>query len=409
MLDAANFDSASLQNADFSNCKFGLGNLPLAWKEDNTEADTSQPNKFDNGSLPTNFREANLSGATLHGSGFTNIYPDYDGPAALLPDPQVGVSFEGADLTEANLRDTNFFFNDGFKQIVDFRRATLIRSRFDRANITGARLWETQRDEWSIKKIVCGAASWDKHGNDEETYQPGRFERAFATRHNILLEYPEGMHAIDLALLPLIIEEIAKTYGRCDVSMKSAVDAGSRSIVILTVLDREGREDKVFVEQTNELRLKLMDAQRALCFEREIRQRAEMLLRYQEEKVLPMLLEAAVRGKTVKIGQIRGNYVDAENASYVEIGRGSERQPVSLANLQELLSHFASNTEQLRRELPDQQWQEMSRATDTIRDQLCAPQPDKGVLAQALDSLRKIAESASGSLVATALRMVVGL
>jgi uncharacterized protein YjbI with pentapeptide repeats len=59
----------------------------------------------------------------------------------------------------------------------DLRRATLIDSRLARANLTGAKLWETQRGGGSIKGVISQRAFWNRNGKEPTEYGVSDFER----------------------------------------------------------------------------------------------------------------------------------------------------------------------------------------------------------------------------------------
>ena len=67
----------------------------------------------------------------------------------------------------------------------DLYEANLIYANLDRATLTDAYLWETQRAGWSIQGIICAAAYWDKDGQERTPYstgkpgKPGEFERLY--------------------------------------------------------------------------------------------------------------------------------------------------------------------------------------------------------------------------------------
>jgi len=75
----------------------------------------------------------------------------------------------------------------------DLSRANLIDACLDGANLTGAKLWETQRGGWSIKNVICQVAFWDRDGKEPTKYEEGEFERIFAEKPRIILRYAGGI------------------------------------------------------------------------------------------------------------------------------------------------------------------------------------------------------------------------
>jgi uncharacterized protein YjbI with pentapeptide repeats len=393
-LRGANFSRAELRGAMFVGARFGLGYTPL---------DSRLMDYQLNG---TCFLEAKLANSNFFQChlGITPYALQNENLSEL---ETCGISFERADLTSAKMSEAILCLYDNCALFPDFRQATMIAAQLDHACITGARLWESQRSGWAIQGIDCESAAWDREGEKKEHYQRGRFERAFATSHQILLEYTDGIEPVSFALLPLIIEELSRSHKRCIVSLKSVEDLGSRATVVISVLDAEGREDELFKQEYAILREKLHVAQRALSLESSLRQQAEAIVKYQETKIIPRLLETAMKqGKTINIGHVGGNFVDAERANYVEVGREAG---LSTTQLRELAQYITANADAVRLELSETQFDKVLAASRVINQQVTRENPDKTALSEAADSLAKIAESAAGSLLATVIRTFIGL
>lgn len=112
----------------------------------------------------------------------------------LLPGGAQRGKPRGATLDAAGLRNS------------DLRQAMLIDSLLDGANLTGAKLWETQRDGWSIKGVICQRPFWDRDGKELTEYGVGAFELRRKAAHRVAL--PGRYGAVDLMMLPLIIERL---------------------------------------------------------------------------------------------------------------------------------------------------------------------------------------------------------
>jgi hypothetical protein len=139
----------------------------------------------------------------------------------------------------------------------DLRQASLIDSRLDGANLTGAKLWETQRGGWSIKGVICHHAFWDRDGKEPTEYGDGDFERIFAEKLRIVLRYPGGLSPVELVMLPLIIERLKAEHPDCVLHIRSVQDNGSAAIVTITVDDLTGRTDEAFSSEVVRLQAKL--------------------------------------------------------------------------------------------------------------------------------------------------------
>lgn len=412
--DGADFTGCNLVGADFSHAqlkgaKFLKAVLGL------TEEFVFQDGQIvDKDLFVTKFDDANLSGAN-----FSNCYLDSPMGLDIFKDLEeaYGVSFEGADLTNANLSGAKLHWgqikasgnlNSGKGVLyADFRRAILIGANISRGNITGARLWESRRSDWNIRGINCSNASWDRVGQQIDYYKKGSFERAYSTTHQIILNYEGG---VTPGLLPLLIEELSKQHKRCELNVTSMQDFGNRATIVISVLDKQRREDDLFERECSELRDKLHSAQGLLTAETSLRREVEAVLRYQESKVLPQLLGVIMnQGKTVHIGQVSGNYVDAEKADYVEVGRGGTIENLSVIKLGELVNFIQTNSENIKAQLSVSQWNELSIANNSLKNETEKAHPDRKLISESLASLRKIAESASGSLLAGIVRGLIGM
>jgi uncharacterized protein YjbI with pentapeptide repeats len=228
-----------------------------------------------------NLREANLMGANLRGMDLSGM-------------DLSGANLRGADLGAATLRGANL---DGANLFdADLRQTTLIDSCLDGADLTDAKLWKTQRGGWSIKGVICQRGFWDRDGEEPTEFGVGDFERVFAEKPRIVLRYPDGMSAVDLAMLPLIVERLQAKHPDCALHIRSLEDAGSGAVVTITVDDLANRSAKVFEGKVAVLQSELATFQHRLRNEERLREVAEV--KYKEVKDLyqPML-EAAMRGQ----------------------------------------------------------------------------------------------------------------
>jgi hypothetical protein len=205
-----------------------------------------------------------------------------------------GAAFNYAKLTKAKLRNA------------DLRAAALIDSQFDGADLTGAKLWETQRSGWSIKGITCQRAFWDRDGKEATEYEDGAFERIFAEKPRIVLRYAGGMSPVDLAMLPLIIERLQADHPNSSLHIRSVQDDGSGATVTITVEDIAGRSNEHFAQDVEVMRGDLAILQQRLQQEERLRLQAEASYRTMFQDVMPKLLDRIQPKTETHIGQITG-------------------------------------------------------------------------------------------------------
>ena len=78
-----------------------------------------------------------------------------------------------ANLSEANLVQANLCF-------ANMAGANLGKTDLTKARITGAVLYETNRDDWKIDGIQCEYVYWDEDGKirtpKDRDFHPGEFE-----------------------------------------------------------------------------------------------------------------------------------------------------------------------------------------------------------------------------------------
>jgi Pentapeptide repeats (8 copies) len=269
-----NLRQANLYGADLSEGGLHGANL---FKADLGGAHLSETNLILAEVRQANLYEADLSGANLGGANL--------GGANLG-----GANLGGGNLGGANLGGGNL------------GGANLIDACFDRADLTDARLWETQRSGWSIKDVICQRAFWDRKGEETVDYKEGEFERIFAEKPRIVLRYPGGMSPIDLIALPVVVERLQAEHPGSVLQVRSVQnDAGGASVTI-TVEDRENRSTAVFAADIEELRNDLLTIQFRLHNEEKLRLSFEAQCQVLVERVIPTL--AAVPKQQVNIGQL---------------------------------------------------------------------------------------------------------
>ena len=180
----------------------------------------------------TKLRGANLSRATLRNADLTGA--DLSG-ANLGRVNLSGVSLReadlrGADLTEADLRNADLGGCDLFGATVQF-------AKLDGANLTDANLWETLREGWSIKGVICERAFMDKGGEKPSEFAPGEFEKLYSEQQVLELIYPDGMTRFELYTLPHLIHHLEKVHQGARLRLRSVEEAAGGAKVSIVVED----------------------------------------------------------------------------------------------------------------------------------------------------------------------------
>ncbi len=202
----------------------------------------------------SNMRFANLSWVTGRWVEFSGAY--------LEEARGINADFRHGDFQKAYLVGANF--SKARLAGADFRGANLIAARLDLANLSGTKLWGTQREGWSIKGVICESAYWDEEGLELTEYVQGEFERAYAEKPKIVLKYPDGIHPVQLAMLPLLLEKLEREHEGCRLHIRSVRDSGIGATVTITVDDTEGRDPETLQNEIRLLQGKLEGYQLAL-------------------------------------------------------------------------------------------------------------------------------------------------
>jgi hypothetical protein len=189
-----------------------------------------------------------------------------------------GADLSGANLREADLYGANLLTTDLISadlREADLRQATFIDSRLDGADLTGAKLWETQRTGWSINGVACRQAYWDRNGKEPTDHADGEFERLFAEKPRIVLRYSGGVSPVDLAMLPLIVERLQVEHPGSKLAIRSLQDDAGGASVTITVEDLEGRDAGVFEAEVERLRADFATVQQRLLHTEEVKRALE--------------------------------------------------------------------------------------------------------------------------------------
>jgi uncharacterized protein YjbI with pentapeptide repeats len=226
-LSGADLNKADLNKADLSETNLRGANLSYA--------DLSG----------TDLRGADLSRADLRGANLSDAnLNDANLSDAIL----IRVNLSNGNLTEANLSDANLTGADlGSADLsqailtrVNLQKASLYMARLiganlDGANLTEARIWEIQRAGWSIKGVICESIYWDEKAKEKTNYALGEFERLFADNTRIKLYYEGGIHLLEIATLPALIQRLEDSHPGARLRFISIKEDSGGAVVELAI------------------------------------------------------------------------------------------------------------------------------------------------------------------------------
>lgn len=215
-------------------------------------------------------KQLDLTGAHLRGTQLMKV--------DLAGVDLAGALLQGADLTGASLRMAN-----------------LIHAALDGAILTDTHLWETQHAGWSIRGVICEAVYWDQDHKERTIYVPGEFERLYADKTKIILRYEGGIHPIEIATLPALIQQLEARYPGCILRLHS-IEEGPGGATVTLVVDDPGEIVPTAIEalkaELEERGQALIIAERTALEAQNQREKAEYALGYLAHEVLPSLVRS---------------------------------------------------------------------------------------------------------------------
>jgi uncharacterized protein YjbI with pentapeptide repeats len=299
-------------------------------------------------------REAHLQSASLRRTHLAR--------ADLTRAQLMRADLQGADLTRAQLQGTDLTG-------ASLRMANLINGVFDGAILTDAYLWETRRAGWSIQGVVCEAAYWGQDREERTTYVPSEFERLYADKTKIVLRYEDGIHPIEIATLPALIQQMEARYPGCTLRLRS-IEEGPGGATVTLVVDDPGEivptEIEALKAELEERGKALITAERVALEAQNQRDKAEYTLEYLAHEFFPSLVKSAqpkyaislTQGGPSVIGDSQGDIYHTPGQAGA-IGRGAHahdmtfnqlwNQSGQLIDLQGLATELAMLRQHLRR------------------------------------------------------------
>lgn len=381
---------ADLSRADLSGADLSAANL--SW------TDLSGANL-----TAANLSRADLSSATLSGADLSRA----DLGWANLR----GANLRGANLSNANLREANLREADlsnanlrGYLRGADLSGAKLIEAdlsgaylnsarvqyiNLDRANITGARLWETQRAGWSLKGIICERAYWDQKGEQPTYYEPGEFERLYSEQPIIELFYQGGLTTFEINTLPALLHRLGTLHPECTIRLKSVEETAGGAKVSITIADADAET------------VQTIDAEAQRLLVAQIAMRDNEIVRLQIQKqlllddVIPRML--AAQGQHVQIaGAVSGPLVIAASNATMH----AQQTINDFTAIRTLLDQVLTRREELG--LASDQAESLEAAVRDVQTELKNSQPRHPVILEGLKTVKDVVINALGNAVGTA-------
>lgn len=269
---------------------------------------------------------SDLSDANLQNTSLANV----DLSSCKL----TGANFLRSDLTKA-IFTNNTIENNNFEEAIlidcDFRRATLKRSNFHKADMTGCLLWEVNTIDWILSGVNCHYAYWDKQGKRKTHYGKHGFERIYSDSLTVELPYPFRLSNTEISTLPILIEHLQASHWGTSIRLKSIQDAAGGSLVVLSIDEISAYNPSELKELLQREANSIMMAQAAMRKDIILQQALKEEVANIKENFWPRLLELAsenerevVRNLTVLFMDLTGfsKWKDDELAHKLGLFRG---------------------------------------------------------------------------------------
>lgn len=156
--------------------------------------------------------------------------------------------------------------------------ATIIKTNLSFAILTGAYLYGTARDDWTIDHVKCDFVFWDEDGYFQpdvkqkwelehrvpkhRDFQPGEFEELYRQLPTFEYYFEQGLTPLD----PLIMDQVVQAINerRPEIELKLATfDARGEAHATFTVLHKDNVEEALkSITAGYEMRLKVLEGQK---------------------------------------------------------------------------------------------------------------------------------------------------
>ena len=201
-------EKVSFDNADCSRSSFFSAHLK--------EVDFRGAKLFE-----TNFKNASLSKNCFKGANFK------------------GANLNGADLSLSNLSDASFvktsllatIFNGANLFQADLKGALLSQADLRNADISGANLYDSNRDGWLIDGIKCDYVYWDKESKEESPqgrmFDPGEFEDLYKKLPELKYYFSNEFTPITPIIMDSVVNNINKEHSNIQLRLDSFHSRGN--------------------------------------------------------------------------------------------------------------------------------------------------------------------------------------
>ncbi|HEX4322656.1 MAG TPA: pentapeptide repeat-containing protein [Acidobacteriaceae bacterium] len=191
-------------------------------------------------------QEADLRGAKLRKANLTkaNLSGALLSTAKLRQADLSTTILREANLNGADMREADLYLSDMRGAVLlgtDLRSANLQKSNLDRALLSNARFWESQRAGWSIKEVICTCAYWDKEAKKAAQYSRGEFEQLYSDQTCIELFYDGSISIFELSTLPALLHHLSSKHPNTKIRLKTIEETGGGAKITISLDDADER------------------------------------------------------------------------------------------------------------------------------------------------------------------------
>ncbi len=336
-LTSARMIAAELVESDFSDCIFKNTNILTASVRgssfDRVDFSGHDLQGFD--LRDTSFRGAKLNNQILTRTDFSAA--NLDGCELTHSDLShaklAGVSCTHVDFRSTIIKSTDFFqsnlakcnfagadienvnFEGAMLVECDFRKAKIKHSSFVKANITGSSFWEVDAVDWTLTKVKCSHAFWDKRSKQKTYYSNYEFERLYSHALTIELNYPFRLSVTEMSTLPILIEHLQASQWGTSIRLKSIQDQAGGALVILSIDESSSYNPSELRDQLQKEASSIQMAQIAMRQDNILQQSLKEEVANIKENFWPRLLELASESEREQTRRLTMIFMDLKGFS----------------------------------------------------------------------------------------------
>lgn len=366
--------SPDLERADLSKTNLSGANLSGSYL---TEAKLFQANLIGAYIARAHMPGADLRGAELRDANLSRANMErVDLFRANLGNAKLaGASLRGANLSVINLLRADL--SEANLGEVDLRSANLQYARFDKAVLTGCKLWETQRAGWSIKDVICDRVYWDEHAQIPIEYAPGEFERLYSAQTCIELFYQDGISTFEMSTLPALLQHLASRHPDANIRLKTIEETGGGVKITISLGDaapeiaRDIQEDAA---RAHQLQLTLRGRENELIDLKAALRATERAY----DKLLDKLSDSKKQEITI-LGNLQGPLQLGDHASADFRAAVFNDNTALIQLIDKLLTHRAELS------LSPAEGQALTENAEAVKSELQKKNPNKSILKRSLE------------------------